>query len=100
MQREQTVFGDVTCRVGCPQAKTIENRGTVGLVLTSEQRVNHGVAGKDDRLSGDSFSQQVFLSTGLGDKQQVGNMIRDDAIYLFGHRSVVRTKSGFYVCQN
>jgi len=60
------------------------------LSLKSEEGVDHRVADKVHAVERNPFLMQVLNPTLFRHKEQVGHMIGNDAMDLFGHRSVER----------
>jgi hypothetical protein len=53
-----------------------------------EQRVDHHVADESDFFGGDALGAQVLVGVGRGREQEVCDLIRQQAVDLFGHRAV------------
>ena len=66
-------------------------------ILEGKKGVNHGVADEVDLVVRDPFLAKVFDSALFGDKQQVGQMVGDDAVDLFRHAAIEGTKTRFDV---
>ena len=61
------------------------------------EAVDHDVADQLHLSGIDPFAPQVFRAGGLGDEQQVGKRVGDDAVNFLRHRAVEATQTGLDV---
>src|SRR5690606_10735048 len=61
------------------------------------QGVDHDVADELDACRIDAFAHQVVAALALGEEQQVGHLVGQDAVDLFRHVAVIAAQAGFDV---
>src|SRR6266699_6076591 len=66
----------------CPQPQFFAYRRFLSLVLESEQGVDHRVADQVHSVEGNSFFKQILKAAPFRHKEQVGNVVGNDAIDL------------------
>ena len=63
----------------------------------AHQRIDHHIADKVDFLRGNAFLQQVGVAIPGGREKQVGKLVGEQAVDLFGHAAVTAAQSGLYM---
>jgi hypothetical protein len=89
VQRDDAVAAaDVERRTGRPCRARAFARSD-GLRAIGEQRIDHDVADEVGALGGNAFARQVVVRRALGRVQEIGDLVGQHAVDLFGHRAVV-----------
>ena len=63
----------------------------------AKQRINHDIANQTDTIRGDSFRQQVLIGILRGREEQVCDLICQESINFFRHRTIPTAQAGFDV---
>ena len=86
MQSQHRIVAPGNAEVGA-------DRGTGGTNKIGQQGIDHDVADKANPALGNAFSAQIGIRIGGRRQQQVGNLIGQHAIDLFGHRAIPAAES-------
>ena len=78
-------------------AVALRRREAPGSIAVRQQRVDHHVADEMDALVRDPFTPQVVVRRMFSSEQQVGQVIGQHPVDLFGHASVEASEAGFDV---
>ena len=81
------------------QAQVLRGPGLPGPALQPPQGVDHDVAHQADLVRVYPLPDQIGLSAGLGDQEQVRDVVGDHPVGLLGHGPVERAQPGLHVDQ-
>ena len=73
-----------------------EGRGN-SVIQVEQQGINHHIADKMDLIQRNSLRSQITRRVRFGGKQQVGQLVSQDTVYLLRHSPVATTQSRFHV---
>ena len=81
----------------CSQLHFVQDGRSFGFVFECQERINHGVADKMDLVGRNSLVPQILDRALFGHKEQIGNLIGEKSVDLFGHRPIERAQTRFHV---